>query len=188
MAKTRTFLALEIDQPTKDYLRSIVQSLTTVLPSVRFVASGTWHITLAFLGDLEETQLLAAQRAAQVAASGHTRFSWHVEGIDIFGSEEAPHVIWTGLGGDLAALNALQQAVVTALTAEQLTCDERFSPHITLARPKVAFTAVEQVAFAAARAQSVRGPDTFAEAISVMRSDLAPSGARYTRINLAPLA
>jgi 2'-5' RNA ligase len=53
---TRTFLAIELDDATREFIRAQMQPLQAALPRVRFVGSETWHITLAFLGDLDDTQ------------------------------------------------------------------------------------------------------------------------------------
>lgn len=184
---TRTFLAIELDDATRAFIAAQAQPVQAALPRVRFVASDTWHITLAFLGELDDAQLAAAHAAAQAAAAQSAPFVIRAGGLGAFGAEGAPRVIWIGVGGDRAALQATQAHVAAALAEHSLAHDGRFSPHITLARPRQPLTPAEAVAFRELRAHVVWGPDLPVTAISVMRSDLAPSGARYTCMARAPL-
>jgi 2'-5' RNA ligase len=183
---TRTFLAIELDDATRDFIAAQAQPVQAALPRVRFVARDTWHITLAFLGELDEAQLAAAQEAAREAATHCKPFVLHTGGIGTFGTVIKPRVIWVGIGGDRAALQAAQARVTISLAARKLAHHDRFTPHITLARPRQAFSPEEYAAFYALTAQIVLGPDLPVTAISVMRSDLTPTGARYTCLARVP--
>jgi len=186
---TRTFLAIELDDATREFIRAQMQPLQAALPRVRFVGSETWHITLAFLGDLDDTQLAASDAAARMAAEASAPFTLRAGDIGIFGADAAPRVIWVGVAGDLAALAATQARVVSAVRAKGLPMREehRYNPHITLARPRHPLAPDEAEALRAARASQAQGPDWPVHGISVMRSDLSPAGARYTRLYHAQL-
>ena len=72
---TRTFLALELPDAVKAVLRRRIERLAHALPDVRFVDIAGLHLTLAFLGELDETELAAATGAAEEAASAHAPFA-----------------------------------------------------------------------------------------------------------------
>ncbi len=184
---TRTFLAIELDDTTRAFIAAQVAPLRAALPGVRFVGSATWHITLAFLGELDDAQVIAAQGAARVAATASAPFVLHAGGLGTFGDLHAPRVIWVGVGGDVQALRATQARVAAALAEHALRHDERFSPHITLARLRQPLAPPEAAALHDALADPTQGPNLSVTAISVMRSDLAPTGARYTCLARAPL-
>ena len=187
MLLTRTFLALELDDATRTFISARVRALALALPQVRFVAAATWHVTLAFLGDLDESMLAQTTLAARDAADQAAPFTLHAANVGIFGADADPRVIWLGVGGTTSALLALQQAVVAALHARGVPYrDTHFAPHITLARPRQPFTAPAAAAFAQLRAATDVGPALSVTAISVMRSELAPTGARYTALARAP--
>jgi 2'-5' RNA ligase len=177
---TRTFLAIELDDATRAFVAMQAQPVQAALPRVRFAESATWHITLAFLGELNDAQLAAAHQAASDAAAHCAPFVLRAGGIGTFGPVAAPRVIWVGVDGDRVALQATHARVVEALAAHHLTHDGRFSPHITLARPRQAFTPTEYAAFSNLCAHGAQGPALPVTAISVMKSVLAPTGARYT--------
>ena len=187
MPHIRTFLAIELDAATHEFIATLAQSLQATLPGVRFVGSETWHLTLAFLGELNEAAVTAAQVAAQAAASQAHPFVVHATGIGTFGKPGAPRVIWVGLGGELAALTHLREQVMLALAQQTLHHDNYFSPHITLARLKKPLSDAEAAALQTAKADTRVGPAMPVTHISVMRSDLSPTGARYTCMLRAPL-
>lgn len=181
----RSFIAITLDDPTRAFIDGSARSLATALPRVRFVRAETWHITLAFLGDLDDVHLQAAREATHEASAGITPFTLRASGVGIFGAEDEPRVIWMGVGGDRAALGHLQRQVAEAVHQHDLTTDGRFSPHITLARPRHALTNDEQMAIRRARDTAGEGPEFSVSSISLMRSDRLPDGARYTPIEVA---
>jgi 2'-5' RNA ligase len=187
---TRTFLAIELDDATRAFISAQMQPLQAALPRVRFVGSDTWHITLAFLGDLDDAQLTASFVAADAAAGASKPFTLRAGGIGSFGTEAAPRVIWIGVAGDRAALDATQAHVAQEIRSQGLPmrAEHHYSPHITLARLKQPLAPEEIAALRAARASQAHGPELPVRGISVMRSQLSPAGARYTRMHYAPFA
>jgi RNA 2',3'-cyclic 3'-phosphodiesterase len=184
---TRIFLALELDDATRAHIVTASAPLHAAMPHLRFTAPESWHITIAFLGELDDPSVEAAKQAADRAASQSSPFTLHAGGIGYFGSPAAPRVLWIGVTGDLAALTALHEHTAAALSEVGLSHDGRFAPHITLARPRQPLTADEAEALAAARAVGNAGPSLPVTHLSVMRSDLLPTGARYTRMHAAEL-
>lgn len=187
MSLIRTFLAIEVDAPTRAYMATQVAALRSRLPSVRFVAEDTWHLTLAFLGDLTDEQVAAASTAAEEAARATAPFTLHVAGLGTFGDVPAPRVIWLGVGGMVAELRAAQGRVRVALDGAGLGSDGHFSPHLTLARLRRPLPTEEAEALRVALAQPSNGPDFTTTHIAVMRSDRTPTGAHYTAMARAAL-
>lgn len=189
MALTRTFLAIELDDATRAFIRARVSELMPALPGVRFVAAATWHITLAFLGNIPAEQLAAARAAAQAAATTAGPFTLQTAHIGTFGPDEAPRVIWLGVGGMTRELFALQHQVVTALQAHKVPFNEQhYVPHITLAKPHDPLTPAAAQALAAHKASERDGPVMPVTAISVMKSELTSVGAHYTALERAMIA
>jgi RNA 2',3'-cyclic 3'-phosphodiesterase len=180
-ALIRTFVAIELDQTVRDYLLARQRELAAVLPQVRFVAPETWHITLAFIGEIESGTVRATREIARTVAATTASFTLHAAGVGIFGKLPTPKVLWVGISGNETALRDLQQAVASALDKRSIPFDHaRFSPHITLARLRRSLQPDESQAVQAIIARADQGPSFQVNAISVMRSDLTPQGAHYT--------
>ena len=185
---TRTFLALELPDAVKAVLRRRIERLAHALPEVRFVDVAGLHLTLAFLGELDDERLAAATGAAEEAAKSHAPFTLRLASLGTFGSARSPCVIWVGLAGEVARLRALQATVADALEARGFAREARpFAPHLTLARIKRPLS--DNALTALTRAQSEPSPDTNwrADALSVMKSELARPAARYTALSRWPL-
>ncbi|HEX5542946.1 MAG TPA: RNA 2',3'-cyclic phosphodiesterase [Micromonospora sp.] len=116
--------------------------------NVRLAVPERMHVTLAFLGEIEETWLKGV-----TAALGRAAQTWHrpagvagsrvglgparirLAGGGCFGRGRFT-VLWAGLTGDVDALHALNQAIRRELKRARLPHDRRpFRPHLTIARP-----------------------------------------------------
>jgi 2'-5' RNA ligase len=135
---TRTFIGIGVPEPQERRLLKIQDSLRAQLPECRWVTTMPFHLTLAFLGDVWDTDLNALCRAVAAATSGFGPLALTIEGLGVFPSVERPRVVWAGvLVPENSPLLALRAAVVAAAeTAGYRTEDSRFQPHVTLGRIK----------------------------------------------------
>jgi len=185
---TRTFIAVELSEEARAALRRELARLARALPSVRWAAPESLHLTLAFLGGLDDDQLAEATAAAEETAASASPFTLRIEGLGTFGPPHAPRVVWAGLAGDLRALTAVQGRLARALEARGFPPDERpFAPHITLTRLKdrLASDALQRLASLVGSPSPAKAPLPV-HALAVMKSDLLRSGAVYTRLRECP--
>lgn len=145
------------------------------------------HVTLAFLGQVDDARVPELVRALEGAARAGGRFSLGLGGGGSFGSPRAPRVLWVGVTGEVDALVALQQRVVEALAPLGFPPEERrFSPHLTLARARspggdAALKAAEELARAvASEAEPI-------EEIVLFQSSPGAGGPRYDALARVPL-
>jgi len=124
----RLFVALELP----DDVRERLAILAGGVPGARWTAPESLHLTLRFIGEVEEHRLCEAD-----AALGFVEvepFPLTLSGVGQFGSGGRPRSLWVGVA-ECPALFQLQARVASALARAGLPADERkFSPHITLAR------------------------------------------------------
>lgn len=125
----RLFTAIEIPAA----IRGELDTLKGGLHSARWIDPSDYHLTLAFIGDVD------AHHAADIdaALSGIDRhaFSLRLDGVGVFGGEK-PRALWAGVT-DTPALTDLQAEIAWALTRVGARPDVRkFTPHVTLARLK----------------------------------------------------
>jgi RNA 2',3'-cyclic 3'-phosphodiesterase len=186
---TRTFIAVELNDAMRAALAGAVARLSRALPAVRFTAPEGQHLTLAFLGELDDERLAAATEAACAATGGDAPFTLTLAELGSFGPPRAPRVLWAGVGGDLAALTALHARLAQQLDARGFPLDARpFAPHLTLARLKAPLDpAALQRLDAILRSPSPVQATLPVTALSVMKSELLRPAARYTRLKDCPL-
>jgi 2'-5' RNA ligase len=202
-AMTRTFIAIDLNDEARSYLHEQIQRLARALPRVRWVDPETLHLTLAFLGELDDEPLEQAIQATTEVAQAASPFRVRVGSLGLFGPAQNPRVIWIGLAGRLQPLLDLQARLAARLMQAGFPPEERaYAPHLTLARIKNPLTHQELVALkgllpAAASAGSRRPPPPKSEQIlpeipvahlSVMKSDLSHAGPHYTRLQFCPFA
>jgi 2'-5' RNA ligase len=134
---TRTFIAIPIPEPIGKQLLRLQAELTPQIPGCRWTAS-TFHVTLAFLGDVRNSDLNDLCQAVASAATPLVPFELRLEGLGAFPSPRKPSVLWAGVtASDPISLRDLREAVVGAATqVGYRTGDPRFHPHVTLGRFK----------------------------------------------------
>ncbi len=126
----RLFIAIELPLELKKALGKLHRDL----PGARWVPAAQIHLTLAFLGEVEEARV--EQLRAELALIHLPPFSLTLTGLGCFPNRQKPRVLWVGLKPQPQLL-ALVTAVQRTLRACDLPLDERpFSAHITLARLK----------------------------------------------------
>jgi 2'-5' RNA ligase len=152
---------------------------------VAWTAVDNLHITLKFLGAVEDTRL-ADIAGALAKAADRRAFDVEFRGLGAFPTPTRPRVIWAGTA-ESPAFTALAAAVEAALGALGVPAEERsFTPHVTLGR--VREPRRDPALTAALVAATTRPFGTLrVDRVALMRSDLSPRGARYTELDARPL-
>ena len=165
----RAFVALELPEAFADEVAALARGLAAVCEG-RFVAEGNHHLTLAFLGEVDEAGARSAMDALDAACAGLGPVALAARGLGTFGRGRDA-TLWLGVEkGD--GLMALSRRVRGELAARGLAYDEKdFLPHVTLARrARVPRGTLGELAFPL--------PDE-ARRVTLFRSTLTPDGARY---------
>jgi len=160
------------------------------IPSgVRWTQPEQMHLTLCFLGEVEESRLDELSAALEEAVVGGSAFDLRLEGCGVFPERGRPRVLWVGLDGDLEALQALQRRVVEAVGSWGSHRETKpFHPHLTLGRVRPDADLGEATVTLLQDAEGPRSIQWRVREVSLMSSDLTPSGARYTVIRSAALS
>ncbi len=179
---TRTFIALELDSSQQHFLGNIIRQGKLLLPDLRWVEPMGIHLTLAFLGELSDSQLEKAVAAAQYAATASRPFAYRLSGLGTFGPARQPRVLWMGVSEPSGALHLVHRALALALEQQGFPPEQRpFSPHLTLARMKSPLTSEQLQLLQQLLSRYQFSTSTYrAIHLSIMKSVLASSGARYT--------
>jgi len=153
-----------------------------MLPALRWVDPAGIHLTLAFLGELDDDQLAQAMLATRTAAALCAPLSYRLSALGTFGPARQPRVLWVGVSEPTGALHRLYQSLARALEQQGFPREQRpFSPHLTLARITSPLPPVQlQVLQELLSRYQLSSLQAHVSHISVMKSELSRSGARYT--------
>ncbi|HUZ77884.1 MAG TPA: RNA 2',3'-cyclic phosphodiesterase [Chloroflexota bacterium] len=182
-ATIRAFLAVEVTEEVRQEMRAVQDQFRQARPHVKWVEPELAHLTLKFLGLLDERQLTNVSRVCQETAARHLPFYLAFQGLGAFPNIRNVRMLWMGLGqgeGEMAALAGDVQAAVEALgfPAE----DRAFQPHLTLGRLKEPLNRVQMLYFN----QLVEGYAAYpfgfmpVTAFQLVKSVLEPSGPVYS--------
>lgn len=182
----RCFIAIELPDEAKEGLARLKKELERDEHNfVKWVDPGVIHLTLKFLGNIPSKRVTGITEAMRTAVQGISRFHLEISGMGAFPSLRQVRVFWVGISGEVDKLSRLQQNIDSALTALGFAKEERsFVPHLTLARIKQGASPLERRGFGELVGTTIF-EDKYhveVEAISLMRSQLTPAGAIYTRL------
>lgn len=181
----RSFVAISIDEGLRAALAATVERLRPLGSAVAWVPPRNLHVTLHFLGDQSEERLAEAEAALVEAAAASAPLDVTFHGIGAFPGLERPRILWVGLAHGALETRGLQARVGDALATRGFAREERpWHPHLTIGRVHDERRWRREVGpplrSALAHAATVTfGTQRVAE-VALMRSDLSPSGARYT--------
>jgi len=192
MEQIRTFVAIELDEAMKSALGQVQAQLKDAKVSRigRWVSPDSIHLTLKFLGNVPVNRVEEIKEAINRACGSFASFQISLAGPGCFPDVRRPRVIWIGIGGDLEILIRLQRSVDSALSSLGFTAEKRgFQPHLTLARIRddARPREREEMGKWVAVAKVDTPVSMMVRKISLMRSDLQPTGAVYTRLAAIPL-
>lgn len=178
----RLFLALALP----DDLRDALEELQADLPVGRPVPAETLHLTMVFLGEIDEEAAEAAHAALETLR--HPPVEVALSGLDTFGARR-PQILYAGVR-EARALSGLRARLLARLRAAAIAPDrQRFRPHVTLARfpgRLSAFDIARLRDFLEARGDAAFEPFT-AEEVILYRSRLGPGGAEHESLAAYPL-
>ena len=193
----RTFLAVELSELLRTNLATIQSDLKQRMAkaltrdvSISWVRPASLHVTVKFLGDIEEELVLPLKQAITELLRAHGPIEVPVNRLGVFPRPQQPRILWVGpseqweRGEDAARLAALHRAIDACCGSLNLATDSRpLSAHLTLARVKAGERVVGQVL---AQSGVMDRPFTCESldinAIALMKSELKPSGSVYTRL------
>lgn len=183
----RLFFAIELGDALLERLEEETAPLRAEAPELAWVARDHRHLTLKFLGDVEEGAVPKLTAAADHAVAGHDPLEMTVREVGAFPNFRRARVVWIGVQQE-PRLELLHHDLELACEHAGFEVEGRpFRPHITLARVRAPLS-VDRMRDLARVARTVRmKASVLVDHVTLFESTLAPSGARYRRLHAASL-
>lgn len=175
----RVFIAVELPPEFRDEVASVARQLGAAIDA-RYTPRENYHVTLAFLGDIDEGELRRAISAMERAAADAASFALIPDGIGKFG-RASNATLWMGLA-KTPELMEIAHNLREALRNEGVDFDDTndFLPHITLARhANILHAELPQLLFP---------QEALAAKVTIFKSTLERSGAIYKPLYTVELA
>lgn len=130
----RLFVAVNLPAATRRAAWEAAAPLRAALLPMRWVAEPAIHITLKFLGEVDEPLVPDIAAALDAAVREVRAFELALGGCGAFPDQHRPRVLWLGIAQH-SALELLANDVERALSAFGFESELRpFQPHLTLGR------------------------------------------------------
>jgi len=136
MARTRLFLAVDLDAVVRRQIVVLQRTLADIAADVKWVEPDHLHVTVLFLGEVDDRDLAHLCRIVAKVAAATPSFPLSPAGLGAYPTLRRPKTLWTGLSEGAAELVALQAALVPPiLDLGAFRQEERaYTPHLTLGR------------------------------------------------------
>ena len=134
----RCFVAIDIDDRLRGQIDKLQREFKKRLKNqvgIKWVRPELIHLTLKFLGDVEETRAEEIDQTLESVCMGHKSFELEFSTVGSFG--RPPKVLWLGIEKAISELEKLIQDIEQAFEELGFEKEQRpFSPHLTIARVK----------------------------------------------------
>jgi 2'-5' RNA ligase len=182
----RSFIAIELPESIQSVLSDIQSDFKKSGVDGRWARPENIHLTLKFLGTIEESMVKGITDVLQKTSGNYRTFTLTLSGVGVFPNVRSPRVLWVGMN-DSSVLTSLQADIEDGLASLGFEQEERkYTAHLTLGRFKS--SRGKRILKEKIEAYRARVSGSFdVGMISLMKSDLGTSGAKYTRIAEARL-
>jgi 2'-5' RNA ligase len=178
MASIRTFIALPTSIGAQRSMAEVQGRLKLAEADVKWESQDKFHITLKFLGNLEQSKIELLTANLTKSVRSRDSFDLLYESLGAFPNPLRPRIVWIGAQSSPAVLD-LQAVVEQACADLGFPKESRsFHPHITLGRVKGTRN-LTRLTEAIKNTTFEPIPSRCAE-VFLMKSDLHPRGSSYT--------
>ena len=183
MASIRTFIAVELPDDIKQKIGDFISVIRPKISGVKWVQTVNLHLTLKFLGNVEEDLINNIINEISEAAQHNSPFNMQLEGFGAFPNLNRPRVFWIDVkhgGNELSKLAASIESKMVKLGFEPES--RKFSPHLTVGRVRRGKRAnfPEDV-------PSFGPVECDIKTVTVMKSTLTPEGPIYDPLGVINL-
>lgn len=183
----RAFVAVALAPESVRRIAGCIEELAPRLSGVRWVPAQNLHVTLKFLGWIDERRLAPLANALADALEDFSRFSVNAKGLGVFPGVKRARVLWVGLEGP--DLGRLAERVETALEPLGFAREARsFTAHLTIGRWRDYTRAPGELQRELDRCAAREFGASIIEEVALFESVLHRDGPTYRILEVFPLS
>ncbi len=177
--KHRVFLAVNLPDEVKHYLASLIEELKEQNQRrvIKWVDSTLLHITLSFLGDLDDEQIEEIKILVKEELVNFNQTILELDSIGAFPELDKPRVVFVEAKDESKIIYKLQKSLTDKFNRLGMELDQRpWKAHITVARVR------DRGELKGIDYKIERGTTWQVQTIDLMESVLTPQGPEYTAL------
>ena len=173
----RTFIAVNLPDEIKKNVAEATASLKKIDSGIKWVEPQNLHLTLKFLGWVEDRRL---PEVVEIAGKvGAPSFKLKLAGVGSFPEGKSPRVLWVDIIEGAAELKAIASRLEKDYSSAGFRTEEReFSPHLTIGRVKEK-RGIDKVMEEMGKLAGVGFGECVIQNIEIMKSTLSREGPIY---------
>jgi 2'-5' RNA ligase len=137
MQTIRSFIAIPVSPGVQSAAKRLINEFKSVDSGIKWVPTENLHLTLKFLGDVDNTEVHEVCKTIRSATAAIDPFELHFRGAGGFPNLEKPRVIYAGVDDPTGQLVQLVADLETRLAGMGFKPEPRdYTPHLTLGRKR----------------------------------------------------
>ena len=179
----RAFIAIELPDDVRAAIGDVQDRLKRAHLGVKvsWVKIENIHLTLQFLGSIDDSRVEAIAVQCEKVAAKFSPFTLELEGTGTFPAGGNPRVVWVGVK-ESGSLAGLQAEIGGKMEGLDFVREERpFLPHLTLGRVK-SLNGKNELIRKIEEGRGFKPGDLRVDRFHLFRSELFPQGAVYTKL------
>ncbi len=178
VSKIRAFIAIAISESVREKIAGLQENLKKHQERISWTKPGNIHLTLKFLGDIEESKIKLIGESLTTAIKEFQPFKFWVNNLGAFPNLMRPRILWVNIDNPGNELSEIQNSIEEQLNQLGFPKEKkRFNPHLTIGRVKLQ---VSDQFIERFKTVKFDGDEVKVEEIIFMKSKLDPKGAIYT--------
>ncbi len=186
----RTFIAIQLPQEIKGALSRIQEKLKSSGADVKWVAWQNIHLTLKFLGEIDDKKLDKVVYILEDIAKIKNPFPIRISSIGAFPNVNRPRVIWVGIDKGDSQTKEIARELEEKIAKVGIPSEDRpYSSHITIGRVRSVLNRERLVQDLKTLIDKLgqENMEFFASSITIFKSTLTPKGPIYEVLKEANL-
>jgi len=180
----RSFLAFELPEFVKEELSGLIRSFNRGVSKVRWVKRENMHLTVLFLGNINEETIPAMAEDISDICERFSPFIVRMKGVGCFPNIRNPKVIWVGIDGEIERMARFYESLVMNLSKYGIKQENRtYRPHLTLGRIKGNSNIRDRMVGMISKGREITDKEFILQELVLFKSDLRPQGPIYTKLN-----
>ncbi len=189
MSRIRTFIAVDISPAVRRRAAILQDKLRESEVNASWTDPENMHVTMQFLGDVDDTLIPEVYKRVASAAAPFAPFHLAFSQAGAFPALDRPRAVWIGVDEGSENLVEIQAVVQESLVEMRFPRERRtYKPHLTIARVREGGLRQQRLAELIGRFRDFKAESCDVTEVLLFASFLESSGPTYQIMGRAPLA